>query len=46
MAKLMRVDPDLWQAQLPQMQEHFAQFGDRLPRELRGQLEALAERVA
>jgi phosphoenolpyruvate carboxykinase (GTP) len=46
MAKLMRVEPDLWQAQLPQMQEHFAQFGDRLPRELREQLEALEERLA
>jgi phosphoenolpyruvate carboxykinase (GTP) len=45
MEALLRVDRDLWSAQLPQVQEHFAQFGDRLPRELRAQLEALEERL-
>ena len=34
-----RVDPEEWSGQLPQLEQHFAQFGDRLPRELRAQLE-------
>jgi phosphoenolpyruvate carboxykinase (GTP) len=45
MAELLKVDPDEWKAQLPQVHQHFAQFGDRLPRELRAQLEALEERL-
>jgi phosphoenolpyruvate carboxykinase (GTP) len=45
MAELLRVDHKEWEAQLPQMQEHFAQFGDKLPRDLRAQLEALEERL-
>jgi phosphoenolpyruvate carboxykinase (GTP) len=45
MAELLKVDPEEWKAQLPQIQQHFAQFGDRLPRELRAQLEALEERL-
>ena len=45
MAELMRVDPGQWRAQLPQVHEHFAQFGDRLPQELGAQLEALEERL-
>jgi phosphoenolpyruvate carboxykinase (GTP) len=40
------VDPEEWKAQLPQVHQHFAQFGDRLPRELSAQLEALEERLA
>jgi phosphoenolpyruvate carboxykinase (GTP) len=40
------VDPEQWKAQLPQMREHFARFGDRLPDELRSQLEALEERLS
>jgi phosphoenolpyruvate carboxykinase (GTP) len=45
MADLLRVDPEEWKAQLPQVHEHFGQFGDRLPRELHEQLEALEERL-
>jgi phosphoenolpyruvate carboxykinase (GTP) len=41
MAELLKVDPDEWRAQLLQMKEHFAQFGGRLPAELRERLEAL-----
>ena len=43
--KLLEVDPDSWNEQLPQMQEHYAKFGDRLPAELRAQLEALETRL-
>jgi phosphoenolpyruvate carboxykinase (GTP) len=40
------VDPEAWRAQLPQVREHLAQFGDRLPDSLREQLKALEERLA
>jgi phosphoenolpyruvate carboxykinase (GTP) len=46
MAKLLEVDPELVREQLPQVHEHFARFGDRLPDELRAQLESLEQRVA
>jgi phosphoenolpyruvate carboxykinase (GTP) len=39
--KLLEVDHDAWIEQLPQMHEHYGKFGDRLPDELRGQLEKL-----
>ncbi|MDQ4040426.1 MAG: hypothetical protein M3141_01595 [Actinomycetota bacterium] len=35
------MDPQEWQGQLPQVHEHFARFGDRLPAALREQLAAL-----
>jgi phosphoenolpyruvate carboxykinase (GTP) len=43
--ELLRVDPEEWKAQLPQVREHYAQFGDSLPEELRRQLDALEERL-
>ena len=43
--QLLEVDPERWQAQLPQVHEHYAQFGDTLPSELREQLEALERRL-
>ena len=45
MAKLLDVDSDCWKEQLPQIREHLARFGDKLPREVRAQLEALARRL-
>ena len=45
LAQLLAVDPEEWKAQLPQVHEHFARFGDRLPPELRAQLEALEDRL-
>jgi phosphoenolpyruvate carboxykinase (GTP) len=45
LAELLKADPEDWRAQLPQMHEHYAQFGDALPDELRGQLEALERRL-
>jgi phosphoenolpyruvate carboxykinase (GTP) len=45
MAELLRVDPEQWRLQLPQMKEHFATFGERLPDELHEQLRALEERL-
>jgi phosphoenolpyruvate carboxykinase (GTP) len=43
--ELVGFDPDAWAAQLPQVREHFAKFGERLPEELRGQLTRLEEQV-
>jgi phosphoenolpyruvate carboxykinase (GTP) len=45
LAELFAIDPDDWRAQLPQVREHFAKFGDDLPDELRAQLEALEQRL-
>jgi phosphoenolpyruvate carboxykinase (GTP) len=44
--ELLRVEPADWEAQLPQVHEHFAQFGDRLPPALRAELDALERRLA
>ena len=45
MAELLRVDPDGLRQELPTIHEHFARFGDRLPDELRAQLEELEQRL-
>jgi phosphoenolpyruvate carboxykinase (GTP) len=45
MAKLLEIDIDGWKQQLPQMHEHYAAFGDKLPAELHAQLETLDLRV-
>jgi phosphoenolpyruvate carboxykinase (GTP) len=45
MRQLLEVDVDGWKAQLPQVQEHFAKFGDKLPQELQTQLDALEQRL-
>ena len=43
--ELLRVDSEAWQAELPDIERHFAQFGDRLPARLRDQLSQLEERL-
>jgi phosphoenolpyruvate carboxykinase (GTP) len=45
MAELLRVDVDGWNSVLPQIREHYAQFGDRLPPELAAQLDGLEQRL-
>ena len=45
MDELLRVDPGMWQAELPDIERHFAQFGDRLPPRMRAQIEKLAARL-
>jgi phosphoenolpyruvate carboxykinase (GTP) len=42
---VLTVDPDELRTQLPQVEQHLAMFGDRLPREVRAQLDALKERL-
>jgi phosphoenolpyruvate carboxykinase (GTP) len=46
MAELLAVDRRGWREQLPQMHEHYARFGDRLPPQLRAQLDALEQRLS
>jgi phosphoenolpyruvate carboxykinase (GTP) len=42
---LLEVNADQVRAQLPQVEEHLARFGDRLPDEVRAQFEALKQRL-
>ena len=42
---LLEVDLDELGQQLPQVEEHLARFGDRLPAELQSQLDALKQRL-
>ncbi|MFN2616407.1 MAG: phosphoenolpyruvate carboxykinase (GTP) [Thermoleophilaceae bacterium] len=44
--ELLKVDPDEWRTQLPQVREHYARFGERLPDELRTQLDELERRLS
>ena len=45
MERLLAVDVDGWLAQLPQMREHYAEFGAKLPDALQAQLAQFAERL-
>jgi phosphoenolpyruvate carboxykinase (GTP) len=45
MEQLLSVDDDALRAQMPQVEEHLARFGDDLPAEIQSQLEALKERL-
>ena len=45
MRELLSVDDDLVRQQLPQIRDHFAKFGDKLPGELTAQLGALEARL-
>jgi len=44
--QLLRVNVDGWKQELPLIREHFAQFGDRLPKELAEQLDNLEHRLS
>jgi phosphoenolpyruvate carboxykinase (GTP) len=43
--ELLKVDEDKLRAELPQVEEHLARFGDTLPAEVRAQLDALKQRL-
>jgi phosphoenolpyruvate carboxykinase (GTP) len=45
MEELLKVDPEEWSVQLPQIEQHYAGFGDSLPEELRRQLAVLEQRL-
>ena len=46
LGRLLMVDPSEWRDELPLIGEHFAQFGDHLPDELRRQLASLSDRLS
>ena len=43
---LLSVDVDGWQSAIPQIREHFAQFGDRLPAVLNVEVDTLEAKLA
>jgi phosphoenolpyruvate carboxykinase (GTP) len=45
MRELLSVDTALFKQQLPQIEQHLDRFGDRLPAQIRAQLEALEQRL-
>ena len=45
MRDLLTVDEVALKAQLPQVEEHLAEFGDELPAEVRSQFEDLKQRL-
>ncbi len=46
MAELLRVDPEEWRAEVPSIEEHYANLGERVPIELRDELKGLEKRLA
>ena len=42
---LLEVDVEGWKQELPSIEEHFAKFGDKLPKGLREELESLRSRL-
>jgi phosphoenolpyruvate carboxykinase (GTP) len=43
--QILAVDPEQWKSEIPPIREFFDSFGDRLPRALAAQLDALEERL-
>ncbi|HHY76600.1 MAG TPA: phosphoenolpyruvate carboxykinase (GTP) [Firmicutes bacterium] len=43
--ELLSVDVEAWKTEIQDLDEHFGQFGDRLPRRLADQLDALKKRL-
>jgi phosphoenolpyruvate carboxykinase (GTP) len=46
MAELLRVDAEEWRHEVPSIEEHYAHLGERLPVELRDELNALEKRLS
>ena len=45
MDELLKVDAEEWKPELPDLEKHFAQFGDKAPARLLAQLEAFKKRL-
>ena len=45
MAELLRVDGEGWRKEIPDIEDFYNRFGDRVPEALRGQLSALEDRL-
>jgi phosphoenolpyruvate carboxykinase (GTP) len=39
------VDVEGWKAEVPSIKDHFAQFGNRLPKELNAEVQSLEQRL-
>ncbi|HWI05651.1 MAG TPA: phosphoenolpyruvate carboxykinase domain-containing protein, partial [Acidimicrobiales bacterium] len=46
MAELLRVDTEEWRAEVPSIEQHYASLGERLPVELRDELDILEKRLS
>jgi phosphoenolpyruvate carboxykinase (GTP) len=46
MAELVSVDAESWRQEVPQIEQHYAHIGERLPDELRDELRELEKRLA
>jgi phosphoenolpyruvate carboxykinase (GTP) len=46
LAEMLSVDEDAWRSEVPLIEDHYAIFGDRLPHELRDELEELQKRLS
>jgi phosphoenolpyruvate carboxykinase (GTP) len=46
LAELLKVDPEDWRSEVPLIEEHYAQFGDKLPGALRDELADLEKRLS
>jgi phosphoenolpyruvate carboxykinase (GTP) len=46
LAELLKVSPDDWKAEVPSIEEHYQFLGDRLPAELREELQKLQQRLS
>jgi phosphoenolpyruvate carboxykinase (GTP) len=46
MAELLRVDVEEWRQEIPSIDEHFTHLGERLPEELRDELNGLEKRLS
>nr|MBA2607867.1 phosphoenolpyruvate carboxykinase (GTP) [Actinomycetota bacterium] len=46
MAELLKVDPEEWRAEVPSIEAHYAEFGDRVPDALQDELAGLEKRLS
>jgi phosphoenolpyruvate carboxykinase (GTP) len=45
MKEILRIDAEAWKAELPDIENHFSTFGDRLPEKLKKQLDEFRDRL-
>ncbi len=45
MAELLKIDTEAWKAEIPDIENHFSTFGDRLPERLKKQLDEFRKRL-
>ena len=46
LGEVLKVDVNEWRGEVPKIAQHFDNLGNRLPRAMRTQLDALAQRLA